>query len=231
MKNAVLGLLFSFFGIWLAGAFFCNDVNIDALSPGDVYQHRSEGWADTCIGEFGSVGSFGIYDNAKPKLIFLGDSFVEALQVSDDQKMSHQLSLIARGQDSVLVGVSVAHSGMSMADYYFKIRDVEKHFSKVESYCIILGQFEDTLPNQEIARYSQFSGELRNFAFNEKTISKVEGKKRGFVLFIHKWRLFAFKSILRDLLGVNRKDALWKRMDFLGQRNQPVVNSGIISCS
>ncbi len=151
----LLSLLF----IWIVGYFFCNSlvyVKYDETlgkyihDPGLFYKHRSEGIATTFKGRYGVNAIGDITEFPQEKLVVWGDSFVEAHQVDDPEKIPQQITkkLAARGFEKRAMAFAVGMSGDSVADYYFDMPKYEKLVPNVKAHYIIVTDVRDTLPDQ-----------------------------------------------------------------------------------
>lgn len=156
--------------IWIVSFFFWNNrpplmwddaLEMTVRSPG-VVKWRSEGWADTHYGKHGLLlQEEPLALSEKDKFILWGDSHVEAWQVSDADKIS---SVYNKGAAQTQC-IGIGQSGWSVADYFFKIPLIEKHFPNVKGHVILLSGLQDTLPttqniNRNIAHFS-FSPNLK----------------------------------------------------------------------
>lgn len=143
--------------IWVVTAGFTGNIRLDewsaplrqnVLSPGSRIQERREGWATSCVGEFGLIGSRPEDLLAEPKIVIWGDSFVEGFHVPDPSKMHRRLTDLlqadsATGGSSIAVGKRLS----SVADYCFRIPEYESVLAGVKLHVIHLHSLEDTLPD------------------------------------------------------------------------------------
>lgn len=145
--------------IWLTGFFFCDslrpytyDPDLDKFIyiPNQLYRQRSEGFAKTWHGLYGINGIRNIKNDKRSKIIIWGDSYIEAHQVNDSEKIPQRITakLSAAGLHDKLMSYGVGMSGDSVADYYFDIPRYENLTRDVYAHYIIITSFEDTLPDQ-----------------------------------------------------------------------------------
>lgn len=97
------------------------------IKPGYVHRNRDEGWSTTHYGSFGLHNAAGLESFAGPTILIWGDSYVEAHQVNDDQKMDFAVNAILseRGMGRPRA-VAIGRSYWSIADYYFNIPKYEQ---------------------------------------------------------------------------------------------------------
>ncbi len=155
----VLPLLVSILFIWFVGFLFCDSlrpfVYDRALekyihTPGTIYNQRSEGFATTRKGLFGVNGISDISQIRKKKIVVWGDSYVEAHQVEDAEKMPQVVTLnLARKElDDEFICFGVGMSGDSVADYYFEIPRYEMVINGIVAHYIFITGLRDILPDQ-----------------------------------------------------------------------------------
>ncbi len=121
------------------------------LKEGYVHRKRDEGWATTSYGPYGFATLAGIDAASASTVVIWGDSYVEAHQVSDEQKTAYQVNeaLLERGL-SHLRAVTVGRAHWSVSDYYFKIPAYERLLHPV-CHFIILAEYglKDLCPDGE----------------------------------------------------------------------------------
>jgi len=61
---------------------------------GHIHRMRSEGWGTTHLGRFGIAAIPDVTREHKKKVLIWGDSYVEAWQVDDQEKMAQSLTRI-----------------------------------------------------------------------------------------------------------------------------------------
>jgi len=115
--------------------------------PATHIKWRSEGWGNTVVGKHGVNAITDITKHSQAKVCIWGDSYVEAHQVDDDEKMSQILNaLLAENKYRNLIAFDVGMSGHEIADYYFDIPRYEKIVPSITAHFIVLTNFNDTLP-------------------------------------------------------------------------------------
>lgn len=164
----LIGGLISFAAIWSITAVFTNNIWIEEWSPelrrnilvpGTVLREREEGWADSIVGRFGIIGSSEGEIDETPKVAIWGDSFVEAVNVADSDKMQRQLTELLR-KDLGGVAVGIGERFASFADHRFRIPSYESALGGVRLHVLHLYSLEDTLPDlYRGARISLFLSE------------------------------------------------------------------------
>lgn len=160
----VFGFVFSLLFIWGVSAVFLGSIRpkvwdsavgrfIDV--PGLTYRHRSEGWADTCPGLHGmSRESAEVFFSPGPKFLFWGDSYAEAVQVSPEERAVNVYNALA-GQGKPR-GVTIADSGLTVADYYFYIPRYEALTDNVVAHIFLLDGLRGIMPGSHLDCHSQF---------------------------------------------------------------------------
>ena len=155
--------MFSFFlsvlFIWIVGYYFCDSLVCYQYNerlmkfihlPDTVYKHRSEGVAKTYKGLFGVNAIEDITKDSRDKIVIWGDSYVEAHQVNDQDKIPQVVTakLSGKGLKENLMSFGVGMSGDSVADYYFDIPKYEQLTKNIVSHYIVIANIKDTLPDQ-----------------------------------------------------------------------------------
>ncbi|MCK6574070.1 hypothetical protein L6V77_23570 [Myxococcota bacterium] len=112
--------------------------------PGHVHRQRAEGWGDSRFGRFGVSVHDDVTALRGPTVAIWGDSYVEAWQVDDPDKVAAQVTALC-GADG-LTGVGVGQSGRAAADVVFLLPRYEKLFSP-EAHYIVLPHLSDVLPD------------------------------------------------------------------------------------
>lgn len=152
----LIGFIISGLFIWVVSAVFVNSLSSfvwdDVLekyvyAPGSVIKWRSEGWADTRIGEHRFLkGEDRIAMSEAPKFIYWGDSQVEALQLSNGRKAMGQFNAISKGKP--YYGLTVGAGGRRVADYYFGIPVYERSFPNIMGHVVLLSGLDDVMPGR-----------------------------------------------------------------------------------
>ena len=121
------------------------------LKDGYTYRKRDEGWAMTSYGPYGFNRMDGMDGSGASTIVIWGDSYVEAHQVSDEQKAVHQVNKTLCEQGlSRFRAVSAGRAHWSVADYYFKIPYYERLLDPV-CHFIVLAEYglKDLCPDGE----------------------------------------------------------------------------------
>ncbi len=161
LRHWFLGLTLSLAGAWAAGALFLDTVQPVVFDPqvrrwvaqpDTVFRSRSEGWASSRAGVHGIRGLPGGKLPEGPKVVFWGDSFVEAMQVDDAVRMAQTFTRLAADsglQDSGqgLCGVGIGTGGDSLIDSLFKLPDYAPVLGPVTLHVFFLGKISDVLPD------------------------------------------------------------------------------------
>ncbi|QJB56594.1 hypothetical protein [Pseudodesulfovibrio sp. zrk46] len=166
LKWWLFGAIGSFFVIWGLSFFFLDtirpiiyypELQLHAPPAGTVYRYRDEGGGTTVYGKYGIPGipDVGVLDGEK--ICIWGDSHVEALQVDDKDKPGQVLTRLLQEKGySNSVGVGVARSGESVADYVFRIPLYENVIGHVQAHVILLSGIDDVMPDQDRSCHSRF---------------------------------------------------------------------------
>jgi hypothetical protein len=157
--HCFISVFVSFLFIWVIGYFFCNSLpsykfdtilNKYIYEPGTVYKHRTEGNATTLKGMYGINGIEDITKVRGQKVIIWGDSYVEAHQVSDNNKMPQVVTSLLRSNSvDGMISFGVGMSGDSVADYYHDMPKYETLATNVIAHFILISDIKDLLPDQE----------------------------------------------------------------------------------
>jgi len=164
-KPAIFGCWLAGLFLWGLGALVCN-TRIERIwsprlermvtAPDQTIRWRSEGWANTHVGKEGIVEIIDEAAFGKPSILLWGDSYVEALQVADEDKMAQVATRMLRenGSDARIFGI--ASSGQMIADYILEMPAYERLFSDIETHVIFLAGVEDMLPDQATQDRARF---------------------------------------------------------------------------
>ncbi len=118
-----------------------------------IHRHRSEGWADSRTGKFGLYAIPDLSSEKKEKVLFWGDSYVQAKQVSDVEKMSQSFtriwSLSGKGE---LLGVGIGFDGTNTVDSYFMMPAYEKIAGQILCHIFVIHDFNKLCSNNNSAK-------------------------------------------------------------------------------
>lgn len=130
-----------------------NELGVFVRSEGSVVRFRSEGWADTKIGKHGlTVSGEAVLKNSCPKFILWGDSYADAVQMSDSFRAANMYNKMS---DS-MKAFTVAGGGLGVADYYFNIPRYEKLADSIKGHAILLVGMDDIKPGHHVDCHSRF---------------------------------------------------------------------------
>ena len=178
----ILSIFASFIFVWIVSYFFANSValydydqqvNKYILQPNSIVRERSEGWARTEVGPYGTTGLFTDEYTDNPVLAIWGDSYIEGFNVSDQAKAGAVITRYCNKTEKCdYVGMNIGMSGRSIADYYFAIPEYEDVFPQIVHHYIVIANFNDILPDKESAYFARFvsSPEL---AMNKSTYKQT----------------------------------------------------------
>ena len=163
-----IGIGFSVALIWIITALFTAkivpeewslELKRNVRASGWTITERTEGWASSSVFEHGLIGTPLRDHQNLPKIFIWGDSFVEAIQVADDDKMHRQLSRLL-ASESGMVAVGIGEPWWSVADHIVRLPDYERTLQDVRLHVIHLNSLEDTFTDQYPgARVSLFLSE------------------------------------------------------------------------
>lgn len=208
------GFIISFIFIWGVSAEFMDsiapyvhDPDLDLFVPaaGTHYYGRKEGWGSTVYGKHGLEAIPDIARTKKPKVIFWGDSYVEAFQVSDKYKMQTRFTDIWNEQapERPLLGVGIGTGGYAIADYCLLMERYSQIIKPTAFHVIVVGTMLDLLPDHETGIIGDF---VSRPEYRFKPAEKHEPMNLGVRnilarLRINFSRLVIEKFLKRDWLG------------------------------
>ncbi|AGF78972.1 hypothetical protein UWK_02433 [Desulfocapsa sulfexigens DSM 10523] len=157
--HLILSFVVSVLFIWCVGYFFCDSLRpfqYDSSlkkyihTPHIFYKQRSEGFAQTHKGLFGINAIPDITKVRGNKIVVWGDSYVEAHQVNDSEKIPQVITrkLNERGLGQQLMSFGIGMSGDSVADYFFEIPRYEHLVKDIAAHYIVITNSKDILPDQ-----------------------------------------------------------------------------------
>jgi len=151
--------------------------------PGYVHRERGEGWATTHYGQLGLATSCPAPASGARTVLVWGDSFIEAHQVNDSQKVAARLTeAFADRQGKTLQAIEVGHSYWSVADYYFNLPAYEKLFNPLCHFVVLAEHgLVDLCPDGE-----RFAA-VPDFHFVQRP--RVDPRKNRIMQILKAWRL------------------------------------------
>lgn len=157
LRHWLAGLALSLAVAWAAGALFLDTVQPVVFDPqvkrwvaqpGTFSRTHGEGWASSTIGEHGIRGLPGGRLPQGPKVVFWGDSYVEAVQVDDNERMAQALTSLARQDGLAIHGVGIGNGGDTLIDAVFRLPDYAEALAPVTLNVLVLSRLEDMLPDR-----------------------------------------------------------------------------------
>ncbi len=177
------------------------ELNDHIIKPGYVHRNRDEGWSKTQYGAYGLHNATGLDRFAGPTVLIWGDSYVEAHQVDDDQKMDHHVSEALSGRGAAPSrAVAIGRAYWSIADYYFHIPVYERLFHPTCHFIVLAEHgLKDLCPDGET-----FLSEP-TYGFVERTI--VDSRKSEVIANLQEYGLRdavlapwkAVRSVMKDV--------------------------------
>jgi hypothetical protein len=121
------------------------------LKEGYVHRDRDEGWASTHYGPWGLASGVNAGRPGQSTVLIWGDSYVEAHQINDEEKVAAQLNRVLSLSDSPPVqAVSVGHSYWSVADYYYHMPGYDKLLNPAYHFIVLAEHgLKDLCPDEE----------------------------------------------------------------------------------
>ena len=156
----ILSFAASIVFIW-AVSYYCSDSPVnyqyDALlrkyvqQSNSLVKYRSEGRGSTFIGKYGVNHFSDISKYPQQKICIWGNSYIEAFQVNDEEKIPQVLTTIFSEHNySNLIAFSAGIAGQSVANQYFDIPQYEQAIPSIIAHVIIIASFDDILPKTRI---------------------------------------------------------------------------------
>jgi hypothetical protein len=153
------------------------------LKDGYVHRNRDEGWATTRYGAWGLADLPSAGRAGQATVLVWGDSYIEAHQINDEEKVAAQFNRIPWPSGSRPVSaVSMGHSYWSVADYYYRIPAYDK-LLKPACHFIVLAEhgLKDLCPDEEGFRSHP------EYAFVQRTL--VDPHRNRIMERLNRWHL------------------------------------------
>lgn len=173
--------------------------------PGQSFRRTNEGYGITSYGSHGFCAINDIEKIATPLVGIWGDSFVEAVGVSDRYKMQSQLNnLLAMQENNELFAVGIGRAQRMVSDYYFLIPPYEQQF-EFEIHYVLLASLYDITPNESsFLREPRLSFKRRSFQPRHQTIRRR----------LNEYQLHFLKEASYWFRGVDPATGIHKKMRF-----------------
>ena len=168
------------------------------LKDGYVHRNRDEGWAETHYGPWGLAGTDRLEQT--PVLVW-GDSYVEAHQIDDEEKVAAQFNRMPGA--SPVKAVSVGHSYWSVADYYYHMPAYDKLLQPACHFIVLAEHgLKDLCPDEEGFRSRP------DYAFIRRTL--VDARRNRVMEQLNQWHLAdmslapwkAVRTLTQDVRGL-----------------------------
>lgn len=156
VRHWLVGLTLSLTLAWVAGALLLDSVQPVVLDPAlgryvplpeTIFHTRAEGFAWSTAGEHGIRGLPGGVLPQGVKVVFWGDSFVEGLQVDDQDRMAQVFTQLAGQEGLPFAGVGIGTGGDTLIDCLVKAPDYARVLGPVRLDVFVLGRITDVLPD------------------------------------------------------------------------------------
>lgn len=146
------GLFISLIIACVVGRIFCDSIDtsewfgeIKRPIPIEnaMHRHRSEGWADSKTGKFGIYAIPDLSSEKRAKVLFWGDSYVQAKQVNDREKLAQSFTRVWNlSNRQELLGVGIGFDGSNIADSYFMMPAYERISKHIICHVFIIHDFK-----------------------------------------------------------------------------------------
>lgn len=197
------GVLCSCLFIWLVASVFTDqspplvyDSEVDDYVPMPyaTARARSEGWAETSLGEHGFfTGEDSIASSIEPKIILWGDSHVSAYHVPLEHKISSRYNELATpGQPRC---ISYGRDGKGVVDYFYAMPKYQHRFANIQGNAILINSLEDVLPyaGQPYGRFLKNPWRLEEHPFALNALGRALGP------WIYRLKLNTFYDLYQDV--------------------------------
>ena len=185
----VIGGVIALGVVWLLGAVFLTSPTLNTRdarlvfaprSPGSWKQERSENWTTNRFCELG----FEIHErpklfSPKPKIVFYGDSYIEAAMIPGKDRMQN------RFRHDTREALGIGYSGIGAAEYCFLMRRIPAVLENVGWHVVFVGDIYDFQGVDPRACSANLPGAL-------PTAASSSGDRVS-----ARYRLFAFRALMR----------------------------------
>lgn len=139
------------------------------------------------LGQFSNINfeSFKVEDSNSKKVISIGDSFVEALQIPNEQTFHGRLNNYITESGKYLISTSIGSSGNAMPQYLTHLFYLNKNIdlkSSVVIFTIVVNDFDASLEKFILQKGAYFSNENPfHIGFKERLPNNNIKLKRGLI--------------------------------------------------
>lgn len=149
--------------------------------PNLVHRHRSEGWGTTLFGKYGIYGIEDILQVKGNIVLLWGDSYVEALEVDDQDKTTMQFNeLWKKHNQTPLLCAGIGAAGTNLADYVYYAPIYEKLIPDVKAHVVFLHsdmvRFKEL--RAKVGGALNFEGDNVQFVFNPPSRNTSDLKQK-----------------------------------------------------
>ncbi len=170
------------------------------LAPGFEWRRESEGYGSTRVGKLGILGVPDAAGDPRPKVLIWGDSYVEGMEVSDEERVPQVTTrLWNRNRDRPILALGIGAAGWSLADHYFYLPRYHRVLPRHVLDVFVLSGLGDALPNNPVATRSRFvyRGEFELVADREVRVSAESTRRQAL---LHSSHLGYPAQLLRRIL-------------------------------
>ncbi len=223
-----ISFLFSTFFIIIVCGLFKNPIGCNRWNPvfqryvypeGYTVRWRQEGYGNSYYGKYGinAIDNADMVDDLK--IVLWGDSYVEALHVSDDKKIAFYLNDMMREDDFGYLAINLGGAGQQFTHYYYQIQAYEKILTNVKHHFIIIAGLKDIMPRSIVDTKERsdpvvmMNTSLHFVKGNRPPIDYDQFQKR---VWLASLRLQFLKLIYNEIMGSRKekKKPLWQRVRF-----------------
>jgi len=203
------------------------EVDRSIPAPGLFHRHRSEGWGKTLYGKYGIYGIKDILKKKEDKILVWGDSYVEALEVDDKNKMTLKFNEIWKNRNkSGLICAGIGAAGTNLADYVYYAPKYEKLIPGVKGHVVVLHSDMVRLNEAMSGAELRFTPDKIKLIY-ESPAKKTSGLKESGIAFLrffgmdfvwwvytdiknYRWRFSLGKHVIKDDVVFRHFKKPWK---------------------
>jgi len=209
----ILSFAISIIFIWVI-SYYCSDSPVNYKYDSSLHKYvqqsdtlikyRSEGRGNSFIGKYGVNYFSDISKYPQQKVCIWGNSYVEAFQVNDTEKIPQVLTAIfAEHNYSNLIAFGVGIAGQSVANQYFDIPQYEQIIPSITAHVIIIPSFDDILPKARIVGDPRAAAFLAEPYRLEPTHWKPTNQDIKY--FYNQYGIYFLQKPLRDMSNVKMR--------------------------